>query len=438
MKKVLFAFAALLLSFGVLSAQEAELKAASKAYDAFVINNDMAKLATAVENINTVMAGEITDPAAYIEAGNIYGAVMNHITLARTTPALVDTTTAINVEQPAVKAADAYIMAFNKYEKKGKKKSALTKLAALQGNLENAAIFAIQDSDYENAYANFAKTLEVHDFLKAQGKESYLDDGTKLMEDKFYAGYSALASEQFDEAKVIYEELVDADYQDANIYDGLYQIYINEGDKEKALSYLEQGRASFPDETRLLFAEINYYLGEKKLDVLLDKLQDAIAKEPENPSLYATLGSVNENLYEAARDAGNEEEAQKYFDDAKNWYEQALEKKPDYASAIYSIGALYFNRGAAMTQEQQKLSDDLSREGQKKYDMLGQQIATEFSAALPYFKRAEQMDPNDTNVLIALKEIFARQDKLDLSTEFKSRYEAVAAGETLKSYFANN
>lgn len=436
MKKILFAFAACLLSFGIVSAQSAELKAAAKAYDAFVLNQDNEKLATAVENINVVMAGEITDPTAYMEAGDIYGAVMNQITVIKSTQ-LGDLASIPNVEQPAVKAANAYLMAFEKFEKKGKKRSAVNKLAALQGNLENAAIFAIQESDFANAYDNFSKSIEVHDFLKAQGKESYLDGENRLTEDKYYAGYSALKIENYEAAEALYQELIDANYEEANLYDGMYRIYMNKGDKAQALAFLEQGRAAYPDDTQLLFTEINYYLGEKKLDVLIGKLEAAIEKEPDNPSLYATLGSVNENLFEAARDAGEEEKAQKYFDDAKSYYEQALEKKPDFASAIYSIGALYFNRGAAMTQQQQKLSEDLSREGQKKYEALGVSIQEEFNAALPYFKRAEQLDPNDTNILIALKEIFARQNEFELSNEFKARYETVAGGGTVESYFAN-
>lgn len=40
-----------------------------------------------------------------------------------------------------------------------------------------------------------------------------------------------------------------------------------------ALKYLNAGRSRFPDDTGLLYAEINYYIKEGKLDVLIDKLK---------------------------------------------------------------------------------------------------------------------------------------------------------------------
>ncbi|MEL6274450.1 MAG: tetratricopeptide repeat-containing protein, partial [Bacteroidota bacterium] len=281
-------------------------------------------------------------------------------------------------------------------------------MTELQTNLSNAGIFAIQDKAYADAYANASKGLEMHEYLKTLGAESILDDEKRFEDETYYAAVSALLVEDYAAAKPLYSKLVEMEYEDASIYDGMYKIAFAEGNKEQAVEHLNKGRELFPDDTQLLFTEINYYLGEKKLDVLIGKLENAIAKEPNNVSLYATLGSVYDNLYQKEAKEGNEEKATEYFSSAKEYYEKALEIKPDYASAIYSIGALYFNRGAAMTQELQELGDDFSKEGQKKYEALKTKVDEEFELALPYFKKAEQSDPNDLNILIALKEIYAR------------------------------
>jgi hypothetical protein len=59
-----------------------------------------------------------------------------------------------------------------------------------------------------------------------------------------------------------------------------------------------------------------------------------------------------------------------------------------------------------------------------------------FKTALPYFKIAEKLNPNDTNTLIALKEIFARDNDFEKSGEFKKRLETVqGGGKNESSYF---
>ena len=72
----------------------------------------------------------------------------------------------------------------------------------------------------------------------------------------------------------------------------------------------------------------------------------------------------------------------------------------------------------------------------QKHSFKKQEVEELFSEALPYFKKVEKLDPNDRNTLIALKEIFARNNDFDTSNEFKMRLEKIEAGETIeKSYF---
>ena len=113
-------------------------------------------------------------------------------------------------------------------------------------------------------------------------------------------------------------------------------------------------------------------------------------------------------------------------------------RDPKYVDAYYSVGALYYNRAALLTKQLNTLADDYSKEGLKKYEALKVKILAEFELALPHFQKAESIDANDVNTLIALKEIYARQNKLDISTEFKDRLEKVqAGGKNASSYFKN-
>jgi hypothetical protein len=103
---------------------------------------------------------------------------------------------------------------------------------------------------------------------------------------------------------------------------------------------------------------------------------------------------------------------------------------------IYATGLLIYNRGAAMSQELVELGNDFSKEGQRKYEALKTKVDAEFEKALPYFQKAEMSDPNDLSTLIALKEMYARNDEYEISNEFKARIEKVQDGEKIeKSYF---
>ncbi|MEL7161520.1 MAG: hypothetical protein AAFN92_12250, partial [Bacteroidota bacterium] len=439
MRKLLFSMLVLFLSASALVAQQGEdaLKAAKKAFDKFSLNQDAAALTEASDMLMAAMKdpGVAADPGALVEAGDIYTAMINAYVVARST-GIGEPSDAYKTA--AVAGAKAYMKAYEAADpKKGKKyrKASLKGLSEIQGNLSNQGIYAIQDKDYEGSMEAFNTSVMTHKFLVDNGGESALDE-TKLNDEKYYGALSAVLLDKFAEAKPFFMDLYEAGYEDAGLYDGLYKVSVGMGDKEAAAKYLAEGREKFPDETSLLFTEINYYLSEGRLDELTEKLQEAKDKEPDNVSLYATLGQVYEQLYNKANEAGDAAKATEYFDKAQKEYEAGLAKDPEAARLIYSLGAMIYNRGAAMSQELVELGNDFSKEGQKKYEALKTKVDAEFEKALPYFKKAEMTDPNDLNTLVALKEMFARIDEYETSNEFKARIETIQGGGTVeKSYF---
>lgn len=89
------------------------------------------------------------------------------------------------------------------------------------------------------------------------------------------------------------------------------------------------------------------------------------------------------------------------------------------------MGTLYYNKAANYVKVMQTLSDDLSKEGMKKYDKAQKNMFGMFDAALPYFLKAEESDPKDRNTLIALREIYARKNQLDKAEEYKKKLDAL-------------
>ncbi|MBK6784850.1 MAG: hypothetical protein IPG79_14590 [Saprospiraceae bacterium] len=95
---------------------------------------------------------------------------------------------------------------------------------------------------------------------------------------------------------------------------------------KKAFEYLDAGKKLYPDDNEILFAEINYYIKANKLNELVDKLQMAINKEPENVSVYNALGNVYDQLNQNERNAGNTAKADEYFNLAFKILNQLCQK----------------------------------------------------------------------------------------------------------------
>jgi tetratricopeptide (TPR) repeat protein len=443
MKKLLLGLLTMLFVFQIAAAQDGknaykEAKKAKNAYDLDPQNNK-AKLQEAVDAIEVALGDSemASEQDAYLLKGEIYDEIARQVVVIEET-GIGDLEELPQVTMPAVQAAEAYLTALKMAEKRREKKDPLKGLTSVQTNLSNLGIYAIRAPDYAAAYANFGIGLDVHQALKAEGEDSILDAEGQYDDQRYYAGLAALLNEDYDAAKTLYEQLAAENYDEAGIYEGLYTIEAESGaGPEVAYSYLEKGRELFPEDTQLLFAEINHYLKIGKLDVLTDKLQDAIEKEPTNVSLYTTTGNVYDQLFQKAYAAGETDKANEYFEKALKYFNEALEVEPTNSVAIYSIGALYFNRGAQMSQGLVELSNDFSKEGQKKYNELEAKVNGEFEKAMPWFQKAEIQDPNDVNTIIALKEMYARRGDFETSNEFKDRLETVQSGGTVEPYHEN-
>lgn len=440
MKRVILGILSLFLVVAMAQAQNGK-KAFGQAKKAFGIynldpQNNKGKLQEAIDELAIAEA----DAEMNVQAktwqlkGDVYNEIATQIVAARQLNLSAEELP--KVDNAASTAFSAYSKALELAEKKYETKDALRGLRSAQSNLYNLGIFSYEDANYDVAYSDFQKILDAHKLLKDNSEESSLDADEDYNQQLYITGLAALNANMASDASSLFEELYNKNYDKPAIYEALYKINA-EDNIEKAYSYLEKGRQNYPDDVSLLFAEINHFLKINKLNELIDKIKVAIEKEPDNVSLYSTLGNVYDNLFQKELEAGNEEKAQEYFDSALKYYNDALAKQPDFFDATYSVGALYYNKAAAKTQELNDLSNDFSKEGLKKYEDKKKEIFDLFEQALPHFKKAEMMDPNDINTLIALKEIFARKDDLATSNEFKTRLENVQSGQSNESSYFN-
>lgn len=413
-------------------AQEDGAKLAKKAGRALTTYNidpanNGAKLDEAKSEINQALeqAEVQANAAAWITKGDIYNTILQKEMVRRQ----LDPNAKLSGDNDALIAFNAYQKGYELTTKKYEKGDAVKGIGEVQGHLINIGINKYEAGEYEKAYQSFTASLKSHEILSANGQKSLLDDSDQQDNQVYITALTAQLAKKTKEAVALYETLYKKGTDKPAVYEGLYNCKIELGDDAGAKTVLNEGRKKFPQDSGLLFAEINNYLKEGKLDDLVSRLQQAIVQEPDNVNLYVTLGNVYDNLYQRELQAKNDPKAKEYFDSAKKYYEQAIGKDASSVDATYSLGALYYNKAAFRTQELNALpQDDFSAAAMKKYETLNNEVMGLFDQALPYFEKAESMNPNDLNTLIALSEIYARKDDLEKSGEYKKRMENVKAG----------
>ena len=437
MKKLLFFILTVSLPLSAMLAQDAEqaYKNAKKAFNsAATLENDKrtAKLEEASQQIDIAVAGissfdEKTAPKVYQMSGKIYNDL-----------AKIDFTALTFGEAGyTAKYPDASKKAFEAYTsileleglKKYAKNDAYDGLRTVSTYLSNDGRFAFNDKDYKKAYESFNSVSKIDDILTSNKQRGLFDDADKKNEHLYVTALGAFTAGLNDEAKRIFEQLDKDGYQSEGVYDSLFKIYAAEGKDEEALAILAKGREIFPNDEMLRVSEINYYLKAGKLDVLTGKLEAAIEADPQNITLYSTLGHVYDNLSQNEYEEGDKENAKKNFDLAYQYYSKALEIDDKHFNTIYNLGALYYNKAAQVVRELIALEEDYSAEGLRKAEAKRGEMMDLFDKALPYFQRAEALQPNDLGTLSALQEIYARKDNLDMVKEFKGRLQKVQSGE---------
>ncbi|NHE59263.1 tetratricopeptide repeat protein [Cyclobacterium plantarum] len=446
MNKMILGMLALVLVAVSVKAQQADAKAAAKALAAYNLDPHASKerLKEAVAAILPDPGGEdVADPKYYILKGEILNTLASQIVVVKQT-GLGSLEELPQVDGVAVKAFNAYATAVEKHAQVINSpryflQDAMKGLREAQGLLYNFGIYAFEAQDYGSAYLNFSSGLAAHEILKKEGQESVLDDALALMDQKYLTALAALNNNMTEAARPLFEELYKASYDNAAVYEALYSINGSggEGNLEEAYQYLKAGREKYPGEASLLFAEINHFLKLNRLDELIDRLKMAINSEPENLTLYITLGGVYDNLYQRESAAGNSNLASNYFDGALNYYNQSLEKDPNNFDALYSTGTLYYNRAANITIELTEMSEDFSTAGMAKYKAREAEVFAAFDQALPYFQKAESINPNSVETLIALKEIYARKNEPETSNALNERLENVRGGGLNETSFFN-
>lgn len=207
------------------------------------------------------------------------------------------------------------------------------------------------------------------------------------------SAYSAEKAGNKTKAKAYYTSLINMNYNEPKVYIFLSNIYKSENDTAAALTTIKQARQRFPADNNLVIEELNIYLYSGKDQEALESLDYAIKADPTNYNLMFAQGTVYDKL-------GRK-------DDAAAAYKNAIQAKPDYFDAYYNLGAMYFNEAAEMANKANEIKSNTE------YGKAKEKFDAKFKESMPYLEKAHELNPEDTNTMISLKQLYARLNETE-------------------------
>lgn len=228
----------------------------------------------------------------------------------------------------------------------------------------------------------------------------------------FYGGIAAFKIEKWKEAEEAFSKTVEWGYQTGSSVYYLSQSMIKQGKKDEVETMLKAQVAKNPKNKDIMIELINYYIDTDRKPEAVQILNDAIALDPNNPILIYTAGTIYENMGDFANAEANYLKAQGLGD--KN--------------AGFALGSLYFNKGADLVTEANKLTFG-TPEYQQKYDPMIEESKVYFNKAVPFLEQAATENPKDLIVLEALKQAYGKVGNTEKFLEIKKKIEEIKAGQ---------
>jgi len=167
-------------------------------------------------------------------------------------------------------------------------------------------------------------------------------------------------------------------------------IYIEQGRDEDAVSALEAAKEANPGDSSLLQTEADMYYRMGKKDKYKELMEQIVANDPENPTLYYNLGVT---AYEMGDSDG-----------AIEYYKKALKYNPEMAEARLNIAAAILAQEASIVEEMNTLG--MSKADTKKYDELAEKRKEIYRSALPYLETVMENDPENLEAIRTTMNIY--------------------------------
>jgi len=187
-------------------------------------------------------------------------------------------------------------------------------------------------------------------------------------------------------------------YDNPAVYETLAQVYETEKNTDALKKLVSAGLKKYPNSKNLQIYDLNAALDNTDVNESIAKFEVALATDPKNASIAFNLGVLYDKVQNTAK--------------TKEYYQKAIELKPDYGDAYFNLGVMYFNAGVVKNKEMNAVDDTKDRDG-KIYEGLKKERNDLFQLALPNLEKAYAIDPKNIDYKANLKKVYASMNMLD-------------------------
>lgn len=305
---------------------------------------------------------------------------------------------------------ESYLKAME-LDKRGRyEKEIRNELPILKSALLNHGVNAFNRREYDKAYESFNNAIKAGELLEGAPADTlaYFNAGLAARQ----LGKNKAAAEHF-------RTSIELDNQESKSYFLLSRSLKEQGKMDEAFEVVQEGREAHPDMRKLVLEELDHYIRREDFREARKKLEKAIEDHPENSVLHFSLGTTYDHLYQGS-DSLPEEVGGKdpeLFQKAKKHYERSIELDSSFHSAYYSLGALFYNRGADILNSANTLKD------QAKYESEIDKAEKDMERARPYLEKALEIEPQDRQTLISLRNLYSRIDEEEKAEKLQKQLE---------------
>lgn len=263
-------------------------------------------------------------------------------------------------------------------------------LPGVPDNLRPYSIYTLKNLAFDKGIERFNNEDPelAYEFFNLAGEIDHSDTTIH-----YNAGFLANDLGKFEEAKRHFGYLLEVpEYNKLNAYYFMVQILsTEEKNPEAAFELVSKAKQEYPTDKVLAEYEIQLLLQLNKMDEAMAQIKDALANDPNNTGLLLRSGYLKEQAGDLEGGLAD--------------YKKSVEVDPNFFEGNYYTGALLLEMSRKILNDLNALSD---AEWEKQSQTLGKQADDYYRQSVPYFTKAIEIKPDNTDIMIILFQVHTR------------------------------